>query len=120
MASKFAGQITGAPSALPAQPTEQVVAEAGVGKKGQSLEGESGVLVTPVKALFKVEQKLLFNQITQAMNFYKATNGNFPKSQEDFDTHIVKANNLKLPELPAGQKYVYDPQRGELMVERPR
>jgi hypothetical protein len=24
-----------------------------------------------------------------------------------------------LPELPAGQRYVYDPQTGELMVEKP-
>jgi len=32
---------------------------------------------------------------------------------------IIKANNISLPELPEGHKYVYDPKLEMLMVEKP-
>jgi hypothetical protein len=32
---------------------------------------------------------------------------------------IINTNNLHLPTLPPGQRYVYDPIKGELMVEKP-
>jgi hypothetical protein len=51
---------------------------------------------------------------------FKATNGNSPKSHEDFMAQIIDANQIHLPELAAGQRYVYDPEKEELMVERPR
>ncbi len=34
--------------------------------------------------------------------------------------NIIKANGIALPELPAGQKYVFDPEQAQLMVERPQ
>ncbi len=30
---------------------------------------------------------------------------------------IIKENMIKLPDLPPGDRYVYDPKREELMVE---
>lgn len=110
------------PAAEAAAPAmERVVAEAGVGKKGQSLEGETGMVVEPVKQLIKFEQKAVFDlTIKPALNNYKALHGAFPKSHEEFMEKIIKANNIKLPELPAGQKYVFDPEAGQLMVERPQ
>jgi hypothetical protein len=33
-------------------------------------------------------------------------------------TRIVAENNIQLPQLPPDRQYVYDPQRGELMVVR--
>ncbi len=93
----------------------------GVGKKGKKLEKEKGIgkaIVTPAVALFRFKQKAVFEiQIPHAMNLYKATHGNFPKTQQEFDSKIVKANNIKLPELEEGQKYFYDPSTGKLMVE---
>ena len=32
---------------------------------------------------------------------------------------IIKENQIKLPELPFGQRYVYDPKKEQLMVEKP-
>jgi len=32
---------------------------------------------------------------------------------------IIKDNHINLPLLPEGHRYVYDPKRGELMVEQP-
>lgn len=53
------------------------------------------------------------------MQLYQATNGHYPRNQQEFETQILQANNIKLPELPPGHKYVYDPKSHELMVERP-
>ena len=109
------------PAVVPTQPpTEQVKAEAGVGLKGQSLQEHSGVLVEPAKAYFRVEQKMVFNvQIPQALSLFQATEGRKPNSQDEFMTKIVAANSIQLPKLAPGQKYVYDVEKGELMVERP-
>jgi hypothetical protein len=100
---------------------ERVAAEAGVGKKGQSLKNETGMVVEPVKQLIKFEQKAVFDlQIKPALEFYKAENGSYPKSHEEFMEKIIKANGISLPELPEGQSYVFDSEQGQLMVERPQ
>jgi hypothetical protein len=111
----------GAPATEPpAEGTERVVAKAGVGKQGQSLKEHTGVLVEPAKALFNVRQKAVFEmQIPSAMKLFEATEGRKPQSHDEFMSKIIAPNQIKLPELPAGSKYVYDPQRGELMVEQP-
>jgi hypothetical protein len=53
------------------------------------------------------------------MQLYEATNGKKPTTHEEFMEQIIRANQIVLPELPAGQRYVYDPETGELMVEKP-
>jgi len=99
---------------------ERVKAEKGVGLKGRSLDQHEGVLVTPAKAFFSVRERAVFDiQIPEAIKLFKATNGNGPKSHEEFMAQIIEANQIQLPELPAGQKYVYDPEKEELQVERP-
>jgi hypothetical protein len=115
-----------APSAAPiaqeAPPpkTERVKADVGVGKRGQSLEQHSGMLVEPAKAYFRFEQKAVFQiQIPQALDLFKATEGRLPNSHDEFISRIVKANNIQLPSLRPGEKYIYIPEKGELMVERP-
>ncbi len=101
--------------------TERVTAEPGVGREGQTLKGKEGVLITPVKALFDTKQRVVFEmQIAPAMNLYKAEKGYPPKTEEEFMSQIIELNHIQLPELPAGQRYVYDPEKGELMVERPK
>jgi hypothetical protein len=56
------------------------------------------------------------------MDVYKALdpNGRGPKTHEEFMEKIIRANDIKLPELPSGHRYVYDPVQGELLVEQPR
>lgn len=105
----------------PAAATEMVEAKVGVGKQGRSLDNESGIVVEPVKQLFRVKEKIAFDfNLTSAMNLYKADKGRAPQTHEEFMEQIVKANNINLPELPAGQRYVYDPETETLMVERPQ
>jgi hypothetical protein len=50
---------------------------------------------------------------------YKALEGAAPKSHDEFMEQVIQANQIKLPVLPPGARYVYKPETEELMVERP-
>ena len=58
-------------------------------------------------------------QVKHALDLFEAYEGYAPKSHEEFMEKIIKANNISLPELPEGHKYVYDPMTETLMVEKP-
>jgi hypothetical protein len=103
-------------------PTEQVEAGVGVGVKGRSLDEYEGAVVTPAKSYFAVKERVVFEiQIPRAMQLYEASNdGKAPQSHEEFMQKIVEENQIALPKLPEGHRYVYDPQTKQLMVERPK
>jgi hypothetical protein len=109
---------TATPSPAAEVPSANAVkAEAGVGKKGRGYG--AGMVTTPIAAYFRVQERLAFDQVTHAMDLYKATNEHGPKSHEEFMEKIIKENGIKLPQLPAGERYLYDPKTEQLMVERP-
>ncbi len=95
-------------------------AVAGVGKRGQSLQDDTGVakiVSGPAAVLFKVEQKAVLEfKIPPALQMFKATNGRFPNSHDEFMEKIVKANRITLPELPEGAVYRFNTEKGELWV----
>ena len=64
------------------------------------------------------KEKLTFGQIKQAVQLFRATNDRYPADWQEFDTAIIKRNRFQLPELPAGDKYVFDSKTGKLMVEQ--
>ena len=112
------------PSKAPLSPqtadpqTIQQKAEAGVGKKGRGYG--QGILMTPLSVYFSAQQRVVFSiQIPHALDLFKATENRLPKSHEEFMQKIIKEQDIVLPELPRGHRYVYDPKKGELMVERP-
>ena len=97
---------------------ERVPARTGIGATGRY--ASSGMVITPIKAYFRTKQRTeLEIKIPHAMNLYKAAHGHFPKTPEDFTRDIIEFNQIELPELPAGHRYLYDAQSGELQVERP-
>ena len=102
-------------------PAESVKAQVGVGAKGRSLDNETGVgkmVSAPVSALFAVKERVAFDiQIPQALGLFRATEGRLPKSHEEFMEKIIKANQIKLPELPAGMVYRFNTELGELWVD---
>ena len=123
--TKLESKVAPAPEKPAASPTEQTqseeppgtVAKVGVGKKGHSYGG--GIITEPASQYWRLKEKVAFEiQIPHAMNIYKAlsTNGKGPKSHEVFMKDIIQANNVKLPELPAGLNYQYDPKTELLMV----
>ncbi|HXT61191.1 MAG TPA: hypothetical protein VN699_21300 [Pirellulales bacterium] len=97
----------------------QEKAQAGVTGKGDY--GGPGIVTTPIGTYFQARERIVFEiAIPGAMRLYDAEKGYKPKTQEDFMRDIIQANMIKLPELPPGHKYVYDPKKGELMVEHPQ
>lgn len=92
---------------------ERVAAVAGVTGKGQYAPG---IITTPIAAYFSVRERVVFDiQIASAMNLYKATNGYYPKTHEEFMQKIVKQNMIQLPKLRTGDSYVYVPEKAAEM-----
>lgn len=110
--------VAGQPAIDPQAGTVQKPADVGVGKRGRDLG--QGPVATPVAAYFAAKEQIAFRvEAPQAMNLYKATNGRAPRSHDEFMREIIQANNIRLPELPEGHRYVYDPEQEQLMVEHP-
>ncbi len=85
-------------------------ATVGVGKRGHGYGG--GPFSTPIATLFRTKELIAFNlQVQPAMNMYRALNGHFPKSHDEFMEKIIKENHIQLPDLSAGERYVYDPEK---------
>ncbi len=118
------GAAPGTASAPSDAATTRVPAQVGVGRRGRSLDqfnsGVQRVIAEPARSLFAARERLVFQvSIPQALQLFQAEKGYLPRSHEEFMREIIEYNRIPLPELPPGHRYVYDPQRGELMVERP-
>ena len=97
----------------------QKKADVGVGAKGRGYG--QGVVATPAASLFAAKERLAFDVlIPHAMDLFKATEGRPPKDNDEFMQRIIKENNIKLPELPEGDRYMYDPKTQQLMVQSPK
>jgi hypothetical protein len=104
-----AGTVAVEPTRKPAQ--------VGVGRKSQQIQG-GGYLPTVVRARYRAEERINLNNATYALKLYKAQHGRGPKTHDEYMKEIIKANNIQLPELPDGERYVYDPKSEQLMVEQ--
>jgi hypothetical protein len=101
------------PQAKPPEPPREKAA-VGVGEKGRDYPA----YLYPAASYWAIRERLAFEvQIPKAMQLFKATEGRAPKDHEEFMQRIIKENMIKLPDLPEGDRYVYDPKREELMVE---
>jgi hypothetical protein len=105
------------PPAPKAPETVLKKADVGMGQRGQGYG--VGPVATPIATRFRVEERLVLQNIQHALDLFKAAEGRAVKSHEEFMEKIIKANNIKLPPLPAGQRYLYDPKEEQLMVEQP-
>ncbi len=116
--------VTEKPEEKPASPTpgapavdsnaNRVKAEPGVG--AASRDGGGGYLGQTFAAYFGAKEKIAFDQMNYALKNFRALEGHFPKSHAEFMEKIIKENQIKLPELPAGNVYQYDPKDGMLYV----
>ena len=88
------------------------------------------IITVPISVMFRTQDRLVLQQVEHAMDLYKAEHGNAPASHAEFWENIIVANNLqpnpsgsnknKLPQLPAGQEYEYDPKDGVLKIRKPK
>lgn len=104
------------------QQMEQVKAGVGVGQKGSKIRGEgmNQMIAGPAIAYFNAKEKIVFEiQVPQALNLYWGEHGDYPKSHDEFMEKVINFNNIQLPQLKEGARYVYDVESHTLMVERP-
>jgi hypothetical protein len=92
----------------------------GSGEQGRGYGG--GIVTEPIHIYFAGRDKITFSiQLPKAMSDYRAFHDNkVPKTIEEFEKEIIKPYGIYLPRLPEGHRYVYNPNDGELSVERPR
>ena len=129
-----------APPVAPAQnePAKEedntVMVEAAPGMSGRGNFGPPTgnnpmeIITVPISTLFHTRERLALMQLEHAMNLYRAEHGQLPATHAEFWERIVVANMLhpasgsrnRLPELPPGQEYVFDPRDGQLKVRKPR
>jgi hypothetical protein len=94
-------------------------AQTGVGQKGSGYGG--GVITEPVRQYFRAQEAITFSiQIPEGMKLFQAEHNRYPKDWKEFEREILKPADIVLPDLPPGDKYVYDAKEHELMVEHPR
>ena len=55
-------------------------------------------------------------QIKQAVELYRAAEGEYPKDYDEFMEKIIKQNGIELPVLPGERQYKYDVENHELIV----
>ena len=121
--------------APPAQPEQQVPAQnennmvlvnAAPGMSGKGNYGTPTgnnpmeIITVPISTMFKTKDRLVLMNIDHAMNLYRAEHGQIPASHVEFMENIIRANMIQLPQLPAGQEYVYDPSDGVLKIQKPK
>lgn len=118
---------TSSPYEMPTSPTPQPTddrraAQVGDGAKGHYRErfGRMSIFDSNIGTMYRMRENLTYNvQIPHAMNLYHATNGRYPQTHEEFTKEILDANNIKLPELKAGHRYEYNPQKAVMEVVFP-
>ena len=88
--------------------TETKVAEVGFGEKGHY--DSKDYISVAVSTKFRVEEQIGLLRIKNCMDQYKAINGKFPKDHEEFWKEIIEKNSIQLPDLPPGQRFLYDPE----------
>jgi hypothetical protein len=87
--------------------------------RGKKSRAAGGYLGAVGGARFYAEHSLIFDQVRQALEMFNASNGYYPRSQEEFRDQIIRPNNIQLPALDAGVEYLYSPEEHKLMVWRP-
>jgi hypothetical protein len=112
-------KIPSDPLAAPSPPPgKERIPVAEAGKKDYGGGAIMKPITVPVAAYFGTKWRLTGFQVIDAVNKYRALHGAPPKSQQDFD-RMLQDEGIQLPELPAGQKYVFDVEKQELLVEKP-
>ena len=103
--------------------TVTVTAAPGMTDKGRyasagNTSNPMSIISTPISVMFRTQDRLILQQVDAGMNYFKAENGRAPATHEEFMEKIIRANNIKLPQLPTGRSYVYE--GGELKIRHPK
>lgn len=76
------------------------------------------IIRQPLDSYLSAQDRIKQFQIKKQADLDELQNGPF-KDADDYIARVLKPIGITLPALPAGQKYVYDAEQDQLMVERP-
>ena len=91
-------------------------AAVGMGEKGRGYGGD--MITMPVKAMWTAKDKIVRDQIQQALDLYKATR-DAPKSHEEFMDRIIKENNFNYPRCRQDTATFTTRHGGAIKIQRP-
>jgi len=104
---------------------ETIRVEAAVGMTGKGQYDHGGgekpmdIILVPVSQLFQARERIVLQQIQHAEDLYKAGHDNkLPGTHEEYMKDVLQG--MPLPKLPDGHQFVYDPEKQQLMVEKPK
>jgi hypothetical protein len=75
-------------------------------------------ILAPLQAYGPIMEQISKLNVDYAVRLFEAENGRYPKDYDEFMSRVIKANQIKLPVLPAGARYAYDEQNHKLEVVR--
>lgn len=110
-----------APAPIPAEPTnERVEIQQGFTGKGQyGPSGVMDVITVPISQHFSARERTMLMSLEHAEKLYKAANDDkLPNTHDEYMEKIITDNMIKLYDLPPGERYVFDPAQGKLMIEK--
>jgi hypothetical protein len=82
---------------------------------------KAGFLTTPLNAYFSSKERISHLQIEDGLRKFHALQGRPPKDFAEADKAILKPARIRLPQLNAGDEYVFLPKQGqfgEFMIMR--
>lgn len=117
----FAGCVESqpAPNASPFNKTTDKVGEFDPNANEQVVKPDVKItnpITGPLEAYGPIMQQVAALGIDHALGLFYATEGRYPNSYDEFMTRIIKENNMKLPQMPAGLEYQYDVENHKLVV----
>ena len=77
----------------------------------QSDDGGLGLIVTPINVYFRMRDKIPLIPIADALNKYKASNGHFPKSHQEFVDKIISEQPALMSNMPPRTRLIYHPEK---------
>lgn len=113
------GQSPAGP-AEPGQPQPENPAAANPGE-AQPNPGEnpagSPALIPVLELVPEKSRPLVELAINRAIEAYKKKNPSGPADADELINKVLKPKGIRLPKLPPGAKFVFDPNNGQLMIE---
>jgi len=89
--------------------------EKGAQKVDTKITGEDYITVVG-NAYASIVGRMEILQIKHSVDLFHAEHDRYPKDREEFMKEIIKANGLRLAQLPAYQEYGYDSKTHDLVI----
>lgn len=74
----------------------------------------------PLQAYGPALERAFVPMVNREIETFRALNGRYPKDYKEFMDEVIKKNDIKLPVLPGGKTWTYDPKEHVVKVMEPK